>query len=117
MNAILYIFRNYHITEGKNYAFLSFSPVFRVHLLSCEKILCDSYGSRKKTNLKQLILIIILFSSERDYSVLSLRVSWRFAQGIISSDDSLFDRWEAPYLDRVVLDRIREEDAGKANTK
>lgn len=85
--------------------------MFRVHLLSSEKILCENYGSRKKTNLKQLI--IILFSLEHDYSVLSRRVSWRFARGIISSDDSLFDRWETPYLDRVVLDHIREEDAGK----
>uniref|UniRef100_A0A3Q2GJP7 Transmembrane protein 81 n=1 Tax=Cyprinodon variegatus TaxID=28743 RepID=A0A3Q2GJP7_CYPVA len=40
------------------------------------------------------------------------RVSWRYARGIISSDDSLFHRWEAPYLDRVVLDAVREEDAG-----
>ncbi|XP_021162979.2 transmembrane protein 81 [Fundulus heteroclitus] len=40
------------------------------------------------------------------------RVSWRYARGIISSDDSLFDRWEAPLLDRVVLDPVREEDAG-----
>ncbi|XP_038165114.1 transmembrane protein 81 [Cyprinodon tularosa] len=42
----------------------------------------------------------------------SWRVSWRYARGIISSDDSLFHRWEAPYLDRVVLDAVREEDAG-----
>ncbi|KAM4563625.1 transmembrane protein 81 [Odontesthes bonariensis] len=42
----------------------------------------------------------------------SWRVSWRYARGIISSDDSLFDRWEAPHLDRVILDPVREEDAG-----
>ncbi|XP_017295308.2 transmembrane protein 81 [Kryptolebias marmoratus] len=42
----------------------------------------------------------------------SWRVSWRYARGIISSDDSLFDRWKAPHLDRVVLDPVREEDAG-----
>ncbi|XP_078144181.1 transmembrane protein 81 [Centroberyx gerrardi] len=42
----------------------------------------------------------------------SWRVSWRLARGIISSDDSLFARWEAPQLDRVVLDPVREEDAG-----
>ncbi|XP_047232820.1 transmembrane protein 81 isoform X2 [Girardinichthys multiradiatus] len=42
----------------------------------------------------------------------SWRVSWRVARGIISSDDSLFTRWEAPHLDRVVLDPVREEDAG-----
>ncbi|XP_044066075.1 transmembrane protein 81 [Siniperca chuatsi] len=42
----------------------------------------------------------------------SWRVSWRYARGIISSDDSLFARWDAPLLDRVVLDPVREEDAG-----
>ncbi|XP_033484060.2 transmembrane protein 81 [Epinephelus lanceolatus] len=40
------------------------------------------------------------------------RVSWRYARGIISSDDSLFARFGAPLLDRVILDPIREEDAG-----
>ncbi|KAM7411175.1 hypothetical protein PAMA_021249 [Pampus argenteus] len=40
------------------------------------------------------------------------RVSWRYARGIISSDDSLFARWEAHELDRVILDPVREEDAG-----
>lgn len=43
----------------------------------------------------------------------SLRVSWRYARGVISSDDSLFTRWDAPLLGRVVLDPVREEDAGK----
>ncbi|XP_068590004.1 transmembrane protein 81 [Cebidichthys violaceus] len=42
----------------------------------------------------------------------SWRVSWRYARGIITSDDSLFVRWDAPLLDRVILDPIREEDAG-----
>ncbi|XP_029136338.2 transmembrane protein 81 [Labrus bergylta] len=42
----------------------------------------------------------------------SWRVSWRLARGIISSDDFLFARWDAPLLDRVVLDPVREEDAG-----
>ncbi|XP_070825442.1 transmembrane protein 81 [Chaetodon trifascialis] len=42
----------------------------------------------------------------------SWRVSWRYARGIITSDDSLFSRWDAPLLDRVVLDPVREEDAG-----
>ncbi|XP_035513207.1 transmembrane protein 81 [Morone saxatilis] len=42
----------------------------------------------------------------------SWRVAWRYARGIISSDDSLFTRWDAPLLDRVVLDPVREEDAG-----
>ncbi|XP_042370778.1 transmembrane protein 81-like, partial [Plectropomus leopardus] len=39
-------------------------------------------------------------------------VSWRYARGVISSDDSLFAHWVAPLLDRVVLDPVREEDAG-----
>ncbi|XP_040007718.1 transmembrane protein 81 [Xiphias gladius] len=42
----------------------------------------------------------------------SWRVLWRYARGIISSDDSLFARWEAPQLDRVILDPVGEEDAG-----
>nr|XP_046253377.1 transmembrane protein 81 [Scatophagus argus]XP_046253378.1 transmembrane protein 81 [Scatophagus argus]XP_046253379.1 transmembrane protein 81 [Scatophagus argus] len=42
----------------------------------------------------------------------SWRVSWRYARGVISSDDSLFAQWEAPLMDRVVLDPVREEDAG-----
>ncbi|XP_031701683.1 transmembrane protein 81 [Anarrhichthys ocellatus] len=42
----------------------------------------------------------------------SWRVSWRYARGIITSDDSLFIRRDAPLLDRVILDPIREEDAG-----
>uniref|UniRef100_A0A3Q2VH34 Transmembrane protein 81 n=1 Tax=Haplochromis burtoni TaxID=8153 RepID=A0A3Q2VH34_HAPBU len=40
------------------------------------------------------------------------RVSWRYARGIISTDDALLARWDAPELDRVVLDPVREEDAG-----
>ncbi|XP_067270779.1 transmembrane protein 81 [Pseudorasbora parva] len=39
-------------------------------------------------------------------------VSWRFAQGVITSDDSLFTRYEALSLDKVVLDPLREEDSG-----
>ncbi|XP_074538584.1 transmembrane protein 81 [Halichoeres trimaculatus] len=42
----------------------------------------------------------------------SWRVSWRVARGVISSDDSLFARWEAPLLDRVILDPVEEKDAG-----
>ncbi|XP_026187406.1 transmembrane protein 81 [Mastacembelus armatus] len=42
----------------------------------------------------------------------SFRVLWRYARGIITSDDSLFAHWEAPELDRVILDPISEEDAG-----
>ncbi|KAE8292640.1 hypothetical protein D5F01_LYC07726 [Larimichthys crocea] len=42
----------------------------------------------------------------------SWRVSWRYARGIISSDDTLFTRRDAPLLDRVVLDPVTEEDAG-----
>ncbi|KAF3860808.1 hypothetical protein F7725_001063, partial [Dissostichus mawsoni] len=39
-------------------------------------------------------------------------VSWRYARGIISSDDTLFARWNAPLLERVILDPVMEEDAG-----
>ncbi|XP_040050514.2 transmembrane protein 81 isoform X2 [Gasterosteus aculeatus] len=42
----------------------------------------------------------------------SWRVSWRYARGIITSDDSLFIRWDAPLLDRVILNPVKEEDAG-----
>ncbi|XP_056155578.1 transmembrane protein 81 [Lampris incognitus] len=42
----------------------------------------------------------------------SWRVSWRYARGVISSDDSLFARWKAARLDQVILDPVREEDAG-----
>ncbi|KAK1898181.1 Transmembrane protein 81, partial [Dissostichus eleginoides] len=42
----------------------------------------------------------------------SWRVSWRYARGIISSDDTLFARWNAPLLERVILDPVMEEDAG-----
>lgn len=40
-------------------------------------------------------------------------MSWRYARGIISTDDALLARWDAPELDRVVLDPVREEDAGE----
>uniref|UniRef100_A0A3Q3JZX7 Transmembrane protein 81 n=1 Tax=Monopterus albus TaxID=43700 RepID=A0A3Q3JZX7_MONAL len=42
----------------------------------------------------------------------SWRLLWRYARGIISSDDSLFVRWEAPQLDRIILDPVSEKDAG-----
>ncbi|KAI3357855.1 hypothetical protein L3Q82_016239 [Scortum barcoo] len=44
--------------------------------------------------------------------IFSWRVSWRYARGIITSDESLFSRWGAPLLDRVILDPVSEEDAG-----
>ncbi|KAM9429729.1 transmembrane protein 81 [Salvelinus alpinus] len=42
----------------------------------------------------------------------SFRVSWRYARGVVTTDDSLLGRWDAPRLDRLVLDTVREEDAG-----
>eukprot|EP00063_Salmo_salar_P028179 XP_014003014.1 PREDICTED: transmembrane protein 81 [Salmo salar] len=42
----------------------------------------------------------------------SFRVSWRYARGVVTTDDSLLGRWDAPRLDRLVLDPVREEDAG-----
>ncbi|KAK2851982.1 hypothetical protein Q5P01_008258 [Channa striata] len=43
---------------------------------------------------------------------LSWRVTWRHVKGVISSDNSLFVRWKAPHLDRVIFDPIAEKDAG-----
>ncbi|CAL8260501.1 unnamed protein product [Gadus morhua 'NCC'] len=42
----------------------------------------------------------------------SWRVSWRFARGVITSDDRLFSRLEVPGLDRVVLEPASEHHAG-----
>ncbi|CAL8324687.1 unnamed protein product [Merluccius merluccius] len=42
----------------------------------------------------------------------SWRVSWRYARGVITSDDRLFSRLEAPSLDRVVLEPTSEKHAG-----
>ncbi|XP_072537312.1 transmembrane protein 81 [Salminus brasiliensis] len=39
-------------------------------------------------------------------------VSWRYARGIITTDNTLFARHDVPELDKVVLDPVREEDAG-----
>jgi len=41
-----------------------------------------------------------------------VRVSWRYARGVITSDDRLFSRLEAPRLDRVVLEPVTERHAG-----
>ncbi|KAM6960563.1 transmembrane protein 81 [Aplochiton taeniatus] len=42
----------------------------------------------------------------------SYRVSWGYAPGVITSDDSLFSRWGASQLDRLVMDSVTEEHAG-----
>lgn len=39
-------------------------------------------------------------------------VSWRFARGIITTDNRFFIRRDVPGLDRVILNRVKEEDAG-----
>lgn len=39
-------------------------------------------------------------------------VSWRFARGIITTDNRFFMRRDVPGLDRVILNRVKEEDAG-----
>lgn len=39
-------------------------------------------------------------------------VSWQFARGIITTDNRLFIRREVPGLDRVILNPVKEEDAG-----
>lgn len=38
----------------------------------------------------------------------SFRVSWRYARGVVTTDDSLLGRWDAPRLDRLVLDPVSE---------
>ncbi|KAM8829624.1 transmembrane protein 81 isoform 1-T1 [Synchiropus picturatus] len=43
---------------------------------------------------------------------LSLRVEWRHVRGLISIDDSLFAHWNASQKDRLILDPVREADAG-----
>ncbi|KAJ0036493.1 hypothetical protein NQD34_005170, partial [Periophthalmus magnuspinnatus] len=42
----------------------------------------------------------------------SWRVSWRYARGVITSDDSLFTQWQSPELDHVLLDPVQEKHAG-----
>lgn len=54
---------------------------------------------------------VLLCLLKKEHSSWS-RVAWRYARGIITSDDSLFAKWKAPQLDRVVLDPIREENSG-----
>lgn len=39
-------------------------------------------------------------------------VSWRFARGIITTNDRFFVRRDVPGLDRVILNPVKEEDAG-----
>lgn len=39
-------------------------------------------------------------------------VSWRLARGIITTDNRFFIRHEVPGLDRVILNPVKEEDAG-----
>ncbi|KAJ3586698.1 hypothetical protein NHX12_013094 [Muraenolepis orangiensis] len=41
-----------------------------------------------------------------------VRVSWRYARGVITSDDRLFSRLAAPRVDRVVLEPVSEKHAG-----
>ncbi|KAJ8274710.1 hypothetical protein COCON_G00093350 [Conger conger] len=39
-------------------------------------------------------------------------LSWRYARGVVTTDDGLFARWHAPGLDRLTLNPLREENAG-----
>ncbi|KAJ8017272.1 hypothetical protein DPEC_G00016110 [Dallia pectoralis] len=41
----------------------------------------------------------------------SFRVSWRYARGVVTTDDSLLRRWVAPRLDRLVLDPVLPREA------
>ncbi|XP_034028032.1 transmembrane protein 81-like [Thalassophryne amazonica] len=53
-----------------------------------------------------------LEEASEDKGRFSWRVIWHFAKGVISSEDALFARLKAPLIDRVVLDPVRENDAG-----
>ncbi|XP_030641089.1 transmembrane protein 81 [Chanos chanos] len=39
-------------------------------------------------------------------------VSWRYARGIVTTNNALFSRWKHPDLARIVLNPLREQDAG-----
>ncbi|XP_038579705.1 transmembrane protein 81 [Micropterus salmoides] len=83
----------------------------RVHKVSCRESLQCGLRTMTVTS-GQRVEIDCLEEVMEAMGRFSWRVSWRYARGIISSDDSLFTRWDAPLLDRVVLDPVREEDAG-----
>ncbi|XP_066561758.1 transmembrane protein 81 [Amia ocellicauda] len=38
--------------------------------------------------------------------------SWRYARGIVTTDNSFFSRYEVPRLDKLALEPVREMDAG-----
>ncbi|XP_035014867.2 transmembrane protein 81 [Hippoglossus stenolepis] len=87
------------------------SEVCRVHKVKCQE--SWQCGLRTVTVTSgQRVEVDCLGEVMEAMGTFSWRVSWRYARGIITSDDSLFARWEAPELDRVILDPVREEDAG-----
>ncbi|XP_061554631.1 transmembrane protein 81 [Phycodurus eques] len=61
---------------------------------------------------ERLELNCLVENNKKLVNKLLWRVSWHRATGVISSDDSLFARWESPQVDLVVLDPVKEEDAG-----
>ncbi|XP_061665190.1 transmembrane protein 81 [Syngnathoides biaculeatus] len=61
---------------------------------------------------ERLELNCLVESNKKLVNKLLWRVSWHRAPGVISSDDSLFVRWESPLVDLVVLDPVKEEHAG-----
>nr|XP_019965739.1 PREDICTED: transmembrane protein 81 [Paralichthys olivaceus] len=87
------------------------SEVCRVHKVKCQESWKCGLTTMTVTSGRRLELDCLGEVMEA-MGTFSWRVSWRYARGIITSDDSLFARWEAPQLDRVVLDPVREEDAG-----
>ncbi|XP_034445752.1 transmembrane protein 81-like [Hippoglossus hippoglossus] len=88
------------------------SEVCRVHKVKCQE--SWQCGLRTVTVTSgQRVEVDCLGEVMEAMGTFSWRVSWRYARGIITSDDSLFARWEAPELDRVILDPVREEDAGR----
>ncbi|XP_069382499.1 transmembrane protein 81 isoform X4 [Paralichthys olivaceus] len=88
------------------------SEVCRVHKVKCQESWKCGLTTMTVTSGRRLELDCLGEVMEA-MGTFSWRVSWRYARGIITSDDSLFARWEAPQLDRVVLDPVREEDAGR----
>ncbi|XP_032418018.1 transmembrane protein 81 [Xiphophorus hellerii] len=98
-------------TEGKEGSKSSISKTCRSQQVQC----VESWQCGLKTmtvTSGQRVEIDCLGEVMAAMGAFSWRVSWRYARGVISSDDSLFDRWKAPDLHRVVLDPVREKDAG-----
>ncbi|XP_062247428.1 transmembrane protein 81 [Platichthys flesus] len=83
----------------------------RVHKVTCQELWQCGLRTLTVTS-GQRLEVDCLGDVMKAMGSVSWRVSWRFARGIISSDDSLFARWKPRQLHRLILDPVREEDAG-----